>query len=64
MLLKDLKDANFTNLKVCVSWTFNKGYDWEDMLKAPDYEVGWMWESEVKWFTKTELYDLIIYIGM
>ena len=64
MLLKDLKNMNFTNLKVSVSWTFNKCYDWEDILKAPDYEVGWMWDSEVKWFTKTELYDLVIYIGM
>jgi len=64
MLLKDLKGMNFTNLKVSVSWTFNKGYDWEDLLKAPDYEVDWMWDSEVKWFTKTELYDLVIYIGI
>ena len=64
MLLKDLKNENFTNLKVSVSWTFNKGYDWEDILKAPENEVSWMWESEVKWFTKTELYDLVIYIGM
>jgi len=64
MLLKELKDANFTNLKVCVSYTFNKGYDWEDILKAPNDEVGWLWESEVRWFTKTDKYDLVIYIGM
>lgn len=64
MKLKELRDANFTNLKVCVSYTFNKGYDWEELLKAPEYESGWVWDSEVKWFTKTELYDLVIYIGV
>ena len=62
MLVKDLKDMQFYGMKVCVSWTFNKGYDWEDLLKAPDYEAGWVWDSEVVAFTKTELYDLVIKI--
>ena len=64
MKLKELRDMNFTNLKVCVSYTFNKGYDWQELLKAPNYESEWVWDSEVKWFTKTELYDLVIYIGV
>ena len=64
MKLRELRDMNFTNLKVCVSYTFNKGYDWQELLNAPDYESEWVWDSEVKWFTKTELYDLVIYIGV
>ena len=64
MKLRDLKGMSFTNLKVCVSWTFNKGYDWEDILKAPEDEVEWLWDSNVKYFTKTKLYDLVISVGI
>lgn len=64
MKLRDLKDMSFTNLKVCVSCTFNKGYDWEDILNAPDNETEWLWDSNVKYFTKTKLYDLVINVGI
>lgn len=63
MLLKDLRDIDFTNLKVIVSWTFDKGYEWEDLLKAPSYESDWVWDCKVMYFTKTDLYDLVIKIG-
>ena len=43
MKLRDLKGMSFTNLKVCVSWTFNKGYDWEDygreMFELMGYKI-------------------------
>ena len=63
MKLSELRNEKFMGLKVIVSWTFNKGYEWEDLLKAPDYESEWVWESEIQYFTKTPLYDLVIKIG-
>lgn len=62
MKLKELKDSNFTELKVIVSWTFDKGYEWEDLKNAPAYESEWLWESDIDYFTKTEKYDLVIKI--
>ena len=64
MKLKDLRNEKFMGLKVIVSWTYNKGYEWEELLNAPSYESDWLWESTVQYFTKTELYDLVIKIGI
>ena len=52
------------DLKVIVSWTYNKGYGWEDLLNAPEIETKWLWESDIKYFSKTDIYDLVITIGV
>lgn len=45
-------------LKVIVSWEFNKGAELQDITEEYDYIL----DREVKWISKTELYDLVLHI--
>lgn len=61
MKVKDFIKYNFTNLKVIVSYTFNKGIELSDIIEAPEF-YDWLLESEISYFTKTSKYDLVIKI--
>ena len=59
MKVRDLIKKDFINLKVIISYAFNKGIEVADILEAPKtYE--WLLDSEIRYFTKTKKYDLVV----
>ncbi len=56
-----LKSIKFNNVKVAVSWTFNKGIELEDILSDTYGTYEWLLESRVVDITKTPKYDIVIH---
>lgn len=61
MKVRDLLKMRFTNMSVIVSWEYNKGLELDDLREEQDNPVVQsILDSEIKYFTKTEKYDLVV----
>ena len=56
-----LKSIKFRNVKVIVSWTFNKGIELEDILSDTYGTYEWLLDSRVVDITKSPKYDVVIH---
>ena len=61
MRVRDLLKLHFKHLSVVVSWEYNKGLELDDLREEQDNPtVQFILDSEIKYFTKTEKYDLVV----